>query len=124
MNSADKIVFWPSASSRYGTIAHRGHRETLGHGWTTGYQNIRAAMKKHRCSTTCHPSERSASWKVVGRCHPHVAAANAIQHTHGWVSHVNTTRAVLERSSGPTRVLAIRGGRPRTSGMAGAPTSK
>ena len=35
------MVFWPSPSSRYGIIAHRGHRAVAGHGWMTGYQNIR-----------------------------------------------------------------------------------
>src|SRR5436190_710947 len=54
---ADSAVFCRSATSRYGTIAQRGHRPRLGHGKTTGHQNIIEARKKHACSTSCQNSE-------------------------------------------------------------------
>ena len=48
---AASVLFWSSASARYGIMAHRGHDGRAGHGKITGRQKSNAVAKKQACWT-------------------------------------------------------------------------
>src|SRR5208337_4878966 len=106
-----------SAITRYGTMAHRGHRARLGQGCTTGHQKMMDVKKKHACSAWCHELDRSASSYGPGTCQPNITTPISTRATTGFVSTSPIRWAGGQFRRGPANSRAANLGIPRTIGM-------
>src|SRR5262245_44286473 len=85
-----------------------------------GNQKSSAVLRNEKCSTRCHPGERSASSYITGRCQATLTEMKADQQKAECDTNRATLRSTADERNGPSALSEKLRGGPARKGRYGA----